>query len=289
MKLNNISAWISADGQPLKEFQVEQSPQHHRITAWIPSESGMAFTVHWRDHSLERATGGYIYIDGSYAYGGLLQPHINCHAAVFGIYNTRTTLRPFQFSQVETTDNEALLHSTSANKIGEIKVAVWEVVVGHEEPPVYKEATGVGKVHERSKKGLLHGVKYGAMQTAPPQPNCVSAKKIALIAEFIFLYRPMDLLMANDIAPRPATNPHKRKASAQPEDAPHDSVQIDQDVKPQVKDKDAAAEIRELREKLAAAERRLEGGPPAKRVKQEPVDKRTKTNPGEFLDVIDLT
>ncbi|KIY44183.1 hypothetical protein FISHEDRAFT_52182 [Fistulina hepatica ATCC 64428] len=104
MKLNNISAWISADGQPLKEFQIEQSPQHNsRITAWIPSESGMAFTVHWRDDSHARTTGGYIYIDGSYADSRLLKPGIDRQAAISGIYNTKTTLRPFQFSQVETT------------------------------------------------------------------------------------------------------------------------------------------------------------------------------------------
>ncbi|KIY50775.1 hypothetical protein FISHEDRAFT_71096 [Fistulina hepatica ATCC 64428] len=248
------------------------------------------FTVNWRDDYQERATGGYIYVDGSYAIGGLLWPGANCTATIPGIYNTRTTFRPFQFSQVETTDDEALLHSTSANRIGEIKIAVWEVIVGRNSRMIYKEATGVRKVHERSKKGLLHGVSYGATQTALQTSNPISAHKLALIAEFIFLYRPLDLLIANDIAPRVAANPHKRKvATDSPEGTSHNDVEVDQDVKLQADAQEIAAEIRELKERLAAAERRLAAGPAAKRVKREPAKKKTNTNLGKFLDVIDLT
>lgn len=40
LKLQEYTAWISVDGQPLDTYAVETSLANNEVTCWIPSEAG---------------------------------------------------------------------------------------------------------------------------------------------------------------------------------------------------------------------------------------------------------
>ncbi|EKM82546.1 hypothetical protein AGABI1DRAFT_111154 [Agaricus bisporus var. burnettii JB137-S8] len=93
-----FSAWIVVDGHPLPEYLTTIDENAHRVTCWIPSEEGKAFSVHWMDHGGNVRTCGYIKLDGYTAPGRFLFG--SGVAWRGGVRTGPATERPFIFQKV---------------------------------------------------------------------------------------------------------------------------------------------------------------------------------------------
>jgi hypothetical protein len=280
MDLEGFSAWITVDGADLKHYNVEILDNGNKATCWIPSEAGKKFTINWRDSNRINMIGGFIKMDGISCGGNTINPgFVPVTIQKSSLPASSMTEKPFLFSPLELTDDDAYLDQSGAsNNLGEIMIEIWRVA------PIASTAAGrmhfpeAQKVHERSKKALAHRVKLGDEVYAPQKPT-LQVKKIDMVplVTFVFKYRSLDMLRANGIAP--TSTVQKRPAEAQPE----------ADVKEEVVDieDDGDDEIRALERRLNTLKsRRLTSqGNPAKKVKREP------RNQGAFVpgEIIDLT
>ncbi|KDQ14880.1 hypothetical protein BOTBODRAFT_32240 [Botryobasidium botryosum FD-172 SS1] len=208
-----FSAWIVSGGQTLEEFKPETEEGGRTKSCWVPSEAGKKFEINWMDvDGIDIVTSGEVSIDGHLVDACSLQGKKGDSTYSSGIPISRTEIRPFLFSTLEVTDNETAPIRTSAD-LGTISLTVWRVILREEGKPRRAEALTHGPVHEKSKKGGSHVVGFGAAEkdesyggmsweVSPYSPE----DKVTPYVKFVFKYRPLDLLQANDIAPRPKTS-----------------------------------------------------------------------------------
>jgi len=99
-----FSAWIECEGKHIPVFKPQLDVTRERISCWIPSEPGKAFTVHWRDLGQGGGvdTASYIYLDGFMVPGKYLFGF--GEASRGGVRVGQTAERPFMFGQVQTDD-----------------------------------------------------------------------------------------------------------------------------------------------------------------------------------------
>ncbi|GLB34567.1 hypothetical protein LshimejAT787_0201320 [Lyophyllum shimeji] len=253
-----LSAWIMMDGRPLQAYAVE-TQQPNSITCWIASEAGkeciamsqsalvlitdslfvlQKFSVNWRNVWRGFPLQGTVIIDGVVCDNHIMLDAMNYpdRPNAVGVYYARTsecTRRDFMFSAINVTDDDAYLHTISRTySFGTIRLELWRlnvtnVVTESLEHQLGTQVLESQVVHERSKKAGTHHVRYSEEYYSPaPVVDVVTADKMDIVpyVTFTFKYRPMAMLMANGIVPRPVP----------------------------AADRAAAAEIRTLEAKLAA-------------------------------------
>jgi len=264
----DFSAWIVSEGKELEEFKPEVEGDDGRtMTCWVPSELGKKFEIHWKDINGGVATRGNVEVDGNEVDNRIISGVEGENISLEG-YVSYGEIRPFTFSKLQVTDDDSANFHTTPN-LGAISLSISRVIVGESEdydpPPI--EADAHDPVHERSKKGGSHIVAFAASEpyeealctwtTTPYSPEDEQAPYVV----FIFRYRPLDLLQANDIAPRPSPNCNT------------DPVEQDGIIKIEDDDPVDDDEIRALEEKLNALKSRKrkieQGGGASKRVKSE--------------------
>ncbi|SJL15757.1 uncharacterized protein ARMOST_19262 [Armillaria ostoyae] len=278
VKLNSVSAWISVDDVPLPEFGEEVSQADRKVTCWIPSEAGKTFYINWKHEDLYRndCTTGWAYVDGKFVSGRILDPG-NDTARVTGVNTSDVTVRPIMFTSLELTDDEELIHSSTLSELGEISIEIWRVerlARSSFQSPGFDE---VGKIHERSKKAIAHCVKTGDDITLPKPVIFDKVKKLSHLVTFIFKYRPLGMLQANDIAPAPEPTLATRKRAASPDDVIDISDDSDQE--------DNSSRIAKLEEELLQLKKRdTKRAKPGKRVKRE-VKLEPNITSGEVIDL----
>ncbi|THU76202.1 hypothetical protein K435DRAFT_974512 [Dendrothele bispora CBS 962.96] len=289
LTLGDFSAWITVDGVPLQEYDIRMKDSE--IACWIPSEAGKEFKVKLR---AERniCVPSYVYLDGKYAGGRIFRAgRVVSEADVSGTYTSPTSQKPFMFSRLDLTDDDAYLDTNHA-QIGEIKVVFHEGVVVAENlgfaPSSFKEP---GKVHERSKKAIGHQVGLGTEKQVPHE-TISRCRCLRTLATMIFRYRPIDVLRANGLAP-PAPKPPAEPQVGEKRPAPPQDV-LDLTLSDDETDGDNEEEVAALEARLAAIRNKR------RKVKSEP---GVKTEPGsapikkekkrgqvtQSSDVIDLT
>ncbi|KIJ98149.1 hypothetical protein K443DRAFT_681020 [Laccaria amethystina LaAM-08-1] len=209
LQLGNLSAWITVDGKELKEYGVEISDDGKEATCWIPSKVGQQFVVNWkytsRARRLPTPLGARLFLDGTKFSGGHMSDRPTTVTRI-GVPSSKTTVKPFVFSKVELTDDDNFLAMPSG--IGEIKIVISEISVEKNTKALsYKAAMQElpQKVHERSKKGIVHGVSLANDVRRPEDSATVTKTRLRDLVTFVFKYRPLDVLQANDIAPLPPT------------------------------------------------------------------------------------
>lgn len=271
------------DGKSRDVYNIE-TPRHNVVTCWIASESGKKFSVNWRNTTRRFALQGAVTIDGV-----VCDTHIMLDASSYpnrpnavGVSYARTsdfTRRDFMFTAIEVTDDDAYLHTVGqAYNFGTITLELWRLQVTNVVSQQMEHQAGSpvleGQVvHEKTKKAGTHHVKYGEEYYAPaPVIDVVSGYKID--AEpwitFIFKYRPIPMLMANGIIPRPVASASNG-------------------------DQEVVAEIRTLEAKLQALRSRV--GHTSTRVPTTHSNRRIKAEPRDSLrglrsspvEIIDLT
>ncbi|KAJ3545781.1 hypothetical protein NMY22_g2305 [Coprinellus aureogranulatus] len=233
------SVWLEDVGSGrLEEFKIEHDEDDKSVSCWVPCKTGKEFKVGVTVTEPTPRQEHYrflIYTDGRLAstYEAIpnrtLKKTEVCTEATpryFEGQREKGGLRPFQFSDVKLTDDDA--HISDVSNIGEIVV---KILTFKEEKTLRKAVsaasgaaatrsapTGETVVHERSKKGLTNCVQFGALRpdTRPPVVNRTawnrkSQAKTQLVnfpvdlkevGRVIFKYRRLDVLIADGIAPR---------------------------------------------------------------------------------------
>ncbi|KAK0214254.1 hypothetical protein EDD85DRAFT_963171 [Armillaria nabsnona] len=248
VKLNSVSAWISVDDAPLPEFGEEMFHADRKVTCWIPSEAGKTFYINWKLEELSEVgcTAGWASVDGKCVSAKLLYSGYDT-ARVTGVNTSDVTVRPIMFTSLELTDDEELIHGSTLSELGEINIEIWRVERLARLPFQSPGFDEVGKIHERSKKAIAHCVSEDFLSLLYPVTSN-KVKKLSHLVTFIFKYRPLGILQANDIAPAPEPTPATRKRAASPDDVIDLSDDSDQE--------DNSSRIAKLEEELLQLKKR---------------------------------
>ncbi|KAF6755415.1 hypothetical protein DFP72DRAFT_340768 [Ephemerocybe angulata] len=280
--LEDISVWIEMGEVRLEEYKTEVSPDGKIVSCWIACEPGKPFRIGIVVPPGEVRSANYHfvgYLDGTKTHlkGSVMRKRSARLGRTFYFDGDRdnklSITRPFFFGALELTDDDACLSNVD-KRFGEIQLSIrtaermFTVPNTKHKPSGLERANSAAdyRVHERSKKGVTHCVKFG---DAKPYhiPTVTNIGREKTLCTFVFHYRQMDTLIANDIAPR------KSKADNTASDASK---------------AETMSEILKLRNKLVELEGRLEETEPGgsaqapRRVKTEP---RSAFEPGEFFDL----
>ncbi|KAJ7435846.1 hypothetical protein B0H11DRAFT_2256798 [Mycena galericulata] len=234
------------------------------------------FSVHWKHSSFYGGAGAVVKMDGKISARRAIPRRVGfwpITAVIDGVSDGRT-VKPFMFSSLELTDDDAFLEFSSHEQLGVIDIvicaieaAVRNVSSVPSAPSTSRDFLPELKVHERSKKAVTQQVTLAKPEVLTnPKPR-LNVKCGPDLVTFSFKYRPLDLLQANGITPPPPRL--KRKASPLPERAPTpEEDPVDEE------------ELRVLREKLHALE--------ARRARQEKKP-RVKSEAGGLVDLTQET
>ncbi|KAF9260062.1 hypothetical protein L218DRAFT_1079585 [Marasmius fiardii PR-910] len=284
-KVNNFSAWITVDGKPLADYGVEVDEETQTVSCWIPSEAGKAYIVRWRNHNFRSPTIGRVQVDG-YHSGGYVNPTASwLEGHVDGVYITSTTMAPFTFSQVQTSDDQALLSAPAAPDVGLITLRIYNVRVLERGVPWSNVAPPEARTyHEKTKKGISHQTSFQRTVTVPAVTDIKTEAIGGPVAVFHFRYRPLAILQAQEIAPRLPVAQHSSTSGLTPSSpSPSGSrkrvkIELDSDGEViaensedenKVGDTQQSARIQKQIDTLRAKQKK--GEHPRKRIKREPV------------------
>ncbi|KAJ7267542.1 hypothetical protein B0H12DRAFT_114284 [Mycena haematopus] len=158
LQCKGFAAWVSIDGTEAPEYGVEISEDQKSVTCWIPSELGKKFSVNWKNTSHNGDTRGRVFMDGTMCGGIMLGARDRTTATKRGIQDSQLTVRPFVFSSLELTDDDAFLGSSLHQELGLIEIQIEPVQVMSGGPPPKTPILSEIKVHERSKKAVTQQI-----------------------------------------------------------------------------------------------------------------------------------
>ncbi|KAE9402051.1 hypothetical protein BT96DRAFT_570405 [Gymnopus androsaceus JB14] len=218
LSLGPYSAWISVDGVGLDTHCAVSSRNGNSTNAagYISSEAGKSFSVFWHNAIRDVALEAIITIDGVECSRHVMLPAQGFpdKPDTLRVSYTRTsdyTRRDLVFSEIQVTDDDDHLSTVDYTKFGVIILDLWRLhinrVVRQPLQHEYSSTTLESQVlHERSKKGGTHHVKFGEEYNVPlPTVDMVDGHKMDTrpYVSFTFRYRPRDILLAQGIIPRP--------------------------------------------------------------------------------------
>ncbi|KAF8998436.1 hypothetical protein BDZ89DRAFT_1122177 [Hymenopellis radicata] len=282
VKHKSISTWINVDGEALAEYGEEVVHAEDKVVCWIPSEAGKEFSVHVRHENSTVQTATYVYVDGNFLKGLIMDPWSRTPkdtVSIHGMPTSAMTERNLMFAGLQLSDDDGLLGAAVSAELGEIKIEHWHVMVG--ERVAYRTNTyaETGPIHERSKKAVSHRAQLGPQKVVATQTQR-NVTKVACLLTVIYRYRPLDMLQANGIAPPPAQASSSRKRN----------IPLDEDVI-NISDEESEDEPQRIAKLEAELQRLRNGSKSSKKIKSEPVVKKEKRQKIVFdpNDVIDLT
>ncbi|KAF9479615.1 hypothetical protein BDN70DRAFT_932416 [Pholiota conissans] len=302
---SGFDVWIVVDGVRAPMYGMEHNEAGNQTSCWIASTTDKEFSVSLRRKEMEN--NGYrvqIFLDGH-----LVATKINVAlkddprgVATYTISTTRTSAteeRKFMFGTLELSDDDVLLEDPLTQNIGEIKVTIQRVEIVGTVPSksnIYAVPSS-HKVHERSKKGLEHGVKYGPAQAATQGSTSTSLyHPLNERITFVFRYRPLDMLRANNVAPPLRSvpeerheTPRSRPPTARPKKRDISTVKAESDEIGEFEEENIEDKAAKEHESLAELERvrdkqrsMTERGRPTKKIKTE---RKRYFTPGEVIDL----
>ncbi|KAJ7646771.1 hypothetical protein FB45DRAFT_1019068 [Roridomyces roridus] len=209
----SFCAWITIEGVVTPEYSVETSADGKTVTCWIASELGKKFAVHWTNRSYPAHIQGQVKMDGVNCGGRISYGHLRGlpKSSVKDGISDGMTVKPFVFSGLALSDDDALLGGPSYENLGLIELTLHPVQILNANVPCSGTANLSNlQVHERSKKAVTQQITLAA----PIIQRTTFARTARLAADlvtFTFKYRPLDILQANGMAP--ASSGLKRKSS----------------------------------------------------------------------------
>ncbi|KAJ3576541.1 hypothetical protein NP233_g345 [Leucocoprinus birnbaumii] len=200
--LDGFSATMRVDGVDLPEFRIERDLERRRISCWVPSQPDKEFGVIVNSGS--RARGPWVagvLADGVRAYSTICLTDQSCNVGFF--QKSSTVKCPFSFAKVDLVDDDALLHTIEATRIGEIEISCYlvEVTNSYFRPEYSNAIADNSRVHEKSKKGLSEHVGFKKEIESTQPCRFYTTQTIEFIGTFVFRYRPLAWLQAERIAP----------------------------------------------------------------------------------------
>ncbi|KZP32022.1 hypothetical protein FIBSPDRAFT_1037136 [Athelia psychrophila] len=220
LRLQGFSAWIATGVSHVEIYGVEESVDKKRISCYIPSREGQTFEIVWQRNKksgrLHEELIGRGTVDGYRLLVDRLMvpvpepepPQQTPLYAFEGIESLRT-VRPFVFSKLDITDGDSTVEDDAElDSLGSIRLSIWEPE--HETVPKTIEdfershVAGPSELMEvpeaHTANGLIHRVGVGEEIVAWwPMPGIFGGNKTrgnVPIVEFIFYYRPIEVLQA---------------------------------------------------------------------------------------------
>ncbi|KAI0643770.1 hypothetical protein C8Q79DRAFT_153370 [Trametes meyenii] len=218
LELNGYTAHIICDGAELDVYGVKNEDPR-TISCWVASEEGKKFSVSWGDKSSLTCFKVEIYMDGRVVARKAHQ--LVSSSLCSGVYVEPGTERPFIFSRLVLTDDENVVSTHTYEDLGTVRLTMTRFQ-GFEpsDTPTTVAASEIGPVHETSKKAGVHAVSFGdAKRVLVKRVVTPIGLEREPFATFIFRYRPIELLRANDIVP---SLPSPDKGKKRPNDAPEE-------------------------------------------------------------------
>ncbi|KAG7451413.1 uncharacterized protein BT62DRAFT_1071981 [Guyanagaster necrorhizus] len=214
LSFGEFSAWVSIDGVEAEEYGV--TVDGTRVTCWIASEANKTFSLHWKDSVVSSPTRGNPSIDGTTYPPRYTDTLRRNHVFLGGVRDSDSSKRPFMFTKLNLTDDDAYLDVVAPPSLGEIEVALYRVErrrSRNHRPPLNNISQGADLTrrvyHEHNKKGIDHEASLGAprhidsINRSQHKSYYFTKPRDDPIVTFRFKYRPLDVLQAQDIAPRP--------------------------------------------------------------------------------------
>ncbi|KAJ3489990.1 hypothetical protein NLI96_g1760 [Meripilus lineatus] len=222
-KFKGFEAYITDEKwNPLEEFMIEEFEDEKLVTCYVPSVSNQRFCIIARCHTRLKDSlcwTSIIHVDGTEIAYYLCGPSPDDTCDLSTVNASENTGRPLTFSNLKLTDNDEEVDGTADDleSLGTITVYFARFCASGESESTTSAIAANLKdqvLHERNKKAGCHRVSLG-----DPIP-VVAKPRAALIGDLLdstdspqfrimFRYRPIDLLQAQDIAPRPEPIPGK--------------------------------------------------------------------------------
>ncbi|KAN0093248.1 hypothetical protein V8E55_004032 [Tylopilus felleus] len=231
MQLDTFTANIIVDGKPLEEYDVvSETPT--KVTCWVASEEGKSFGVQLKCHEKRRvaAAKGSVRVDGILGGCKFISPGVlgKADTCILKSFFYDTVKRDMMFARIQLSDDDSLLNKEIPKNLGEISLVIGrgEMVMKPRAPADNRDRAVLDdaeRLHERSKKVTVHRVgqvlslhRYMDHSSRPSRFGRERARernayKRRLIRNsqpeitFVFKYRPLGVLQADGIAPRPAS------------------------------------------------------------------------------------
>ncbi|GJE94863.1 hypothetical protein PsYK624_110390 [Phanerochaete sordida] len=219
MKWKDFEAFITVGDHNIEEYDVKDDGENKK-TGWIASEEGASFAIKVQNKS-STAVSCTVYIDGRLLNHVLIRPGLL--QEINGARITPVVIRPFIFSRISVSDDDALLHQDIKNleAIGTVRILIRRVTVDETSTRTRQcfnyETEDIGIVHERKKKAGVHCVSLGKEITEQRAQTVVdvqyhdTAEKPHCV--FLFRYRSKDFLQAQGILPLPISAPIQRQVT----------------------------------------------------------------------------
>ncbi|KAI0697499.1 hypothetical protein C8T65DRAFT_662088 [Cerioporus squamosus] len=209
MRGGSCEVWFTCEDQRLSEYSVGTS-QENTFTCFVPSEAGKEFKIHGKN-DYDESIALSIAFDGSKATSLAIDPGKTNER--WGIRTSPAAQCPFQFSELVTVDDDdALQYDDNAN-LGTVRVRVYRMRWKSPERSQDRHISAfkaTGRVHERSKKAGTHCVALGDPVTVVPRSSRYQSTSEYIdkspLVTFVFRYRPLALLQAQEIAPLSPSN-----------------------------------------------------------------------------------
>ncbi|KAI5990094.1 hypothetical protein EDD15DRAFT_1177203 [Pisolithus albus] len=210
MRLGDFSAYIVVEGEESKEYEVTVDSGGTQATCWIGSEAGKKFSVMWRRHSINGpASRGEVTVDGVGCCCINLLPRDNEVTASCSRMVRGTTQRDLMFCDLQLSDDDALVGKSVSSYLGEITLRIWFGTFHWQrrrQGTILPLTSHANTYHEKSVKKLTtHCVGFGPEREREVRPmHWKMSPNQDPPLNFIFKYRPIGILQANGVAPRPA-------------------------------------------------------------------------------------
>ncbi|RDX42454.1 hypothetical protein OH76DRAFT_101809 [Lentinus brumalis] len=225
MRVGNFEVWLTCEDQRLPEYAVER--KENQVTCFVPSEAGKQFTIHGKN-DYDETIALFSSFDGSVVTSTAVVPGES--KSKRGVQTGPSLFQNFQFAELVTCDEEDGSQRHDAASLGSIEVKGWRMRwdktqsgTSAQKPTAFQPTA---RVHERSKKAGTHCIALGAPVTTKetlPAPNWhAEYLDKSPIVMFLFRYRHLALLQAQDIAPLSQPN-----LQAQPGGSEPDANQLD--------------------------------------------------------------
>ncbi|KAJ8514207.1 hypothetical protein ONZ45_g8239 [Pleurotus djamor] len=263
------SVWISIDDAVANEYATRTLEETNKVECWVASDVGKAFRIHFKSTQVNGRSpislAAKVFLDGVFVGMRFLDGFLST------IHVSATEVRDIVFSPLTLTDNDEHRDNPVNGSYGEICVEIWEVVDSGTTtaPPIPIMPSQV--VHETSKKAGVHCVGLG--QPRRSQAICRLVEMQRRVTMFTFYYKPLAVLQAHEIAPRP---PPRSPSPLRDPSPPRCSPPLDDEGASNDEYNRLQAQVQELQARMDAISKgkrpapNAEAGPSAKRVKREP-------------------
>ncbi|KAF8910593.1 hypothetical protein CPB84DRAFT_1764089 [Gymnopilus junonius] len=213
--------WITVDGKEVEHYGVTSDESTNSVQCWIPSENDKPFAICVRNDPIEIDCALKIFLDGHACASFLFQKGLKWERTISYSTISATEVRDFIFGSLDSTDDDAYLEGSTLQSLGEIRAEIYKATVLEvESTGAFYSIPEVGKVHERSKKAVNHQVKFSQSRQLEKPISRSRVNYLEKLATFTFLYRPLAVLQATDIAPYKRMLLSVREDSSQPTPPP---------------------------------------------------------------------